>query len=256
MATKKSGKKECKGVIHSSSKCKLSRSSHGQPIQIKGPCKTCSERRCRTHCKCGRNKTATGQRAARPGGNGQTVKPKVETPPKDQVVAQAKAAGLGRLGVTVYRDASWFQACLEEVRTAAKVDIASFLFDDPEFTRVLVQRLKGRMPFSCQVFVDKAAFNSRTSRHQSPRLHELKQHGAIVKLCSGYDASNLFGASAHKGIMHFKAIIIDQSIGWSGGSNVTKSARANRELMYRFQGHPVADIEAAVQDLEGSAEEL
>ena len=69
----------------------------------------------------------------------------------------------------------------------------------------------------------------------------------------GYDATGLFGSGAHRGIMHFKAVILDGETAYAGGSNITKKARANREFMFRFTGHPVTDIRKGVNDMAAHA---
>ena len=66
--------------------------------------------------------------------------------------------------------------------------VATFLFDDPDFTKVLLRRLQGRTPFTCTILVDASHYVQRTSRHQRPRLLELQQDGAAVHLCHGFDA--------------------------------------------------------------------
>ena len=170
-----------------------------------------------------------------------------QTPPKARPL---------KLSVTTYKNATWFDACLAEVRTASEVDIATFIFDDPEFTQTLLQRLKGHAPFSCKVYVDAQAYEKRTSRHQRPRLKELEAHGAEVLTCSGYDATALFGATAKKGVLHYKAVVLDRKTAYAGGSNVTKSSRANREFMWRFSGHPVADVIEGIQELSDHASSL
>ena len=45
--------------------CTLSRKYPGQPSQRAFKCGECGEYRCAEHCRCGRNKTATGRNAAR-----------------------------------------------------------------------------------------------------------------------------------------------------------------------------------------------
>ena len=158
--------------------------------------------------------------------------------------------------VIVYKDAKWIVPCLAELRKATAVDIASFIFDDPEFTETLVQRLRSRVPFSCRIYVDSSTFDARSSRRQAPRLRELKRLGAAVFLCTGYDATASFGPRAHQGIMHLKAIVIDQDVAYSGSANITLGARSNRELTFRFSGTAVADISVAIRSMDASAKPL
>ena len=58
---------KCEGYFPSGRPCKASRSQPGQKVCIKGPCGKCRERRCKSHCRCGRQGTAIGRSAARPG---------------------------------------------------------------------------------------------------------------------------------------------------------------------------------------------
>ena len=58
---------KCEGYFPSGRTCKASRSQPGQKVCIKGPCLKCRERRCKSHCRCGRQGTAIGRSAARPG---------------------------------------------------------------------------------------------------------------------------------------------------------------------------------------------
>ena len=71
--------------------------------------------------------------------------------------------------------------------------------------------------------------------------------------CSGYDANMLFGYAAKCGILHFKDVVIDGRIAYTGTRNVTKSARANRERMYRMEGPPVQEIMSSIHEMAANA---
>ena len=116
------------------------------------------------------------------------------------------------------------------------------ILDDPAFCEALERKLRGRAPFSCSILVDRSNYLQRTSRHQRPVLRQLQGLGADVRLCSGLDASSVFGAGAYPGIHHIKAIVLDNRIAFSGGSNITRASRFNRELAFRFTGPIVKDI--------------
>ena len=50
------------------------------------------------------------------------------------------------------------------------------------------------------------------------------RHGAKVYLCKGHDGREEFGASAHWGNMHMKAVVLDGRVAYSGSANLTRSA--------------------------------
>ena len=170
-------------MFQSALKCKLSRSSLGSPIQIVRRCNKCGEHRCRSHCKCGRSKTAIGRTAARPAkttskkaiGERSAVRASISSPPPPHK----------RLSVVTFRDGAWWAPCLADVARASRVEVATYLFDDPELTQALLARLKKRhsVQFSCHIIVDAEAYARRASRHQRPRLWGLREPGAVVDVC-------------------------------------------------------------------------
>ena len=57
-------------------------------------------------------------------------------------------------------------------------------------------------------------------------LHLLSQdpmrHGAKVYLCKGQDGREEFGANAHWGNMHMKAVVLDGRVAYTGSANFTR----------------------------------
>ena len=252
--------RRCPGVIKGTVKCTLARNGSGDPIVVTGACRGCGEWRCRTHCGCGKQGHAQGRQAARPGAPaGAKVQPKTTahakictrpghpavpcTPP---IVGRPSA-----LSVETYTDDSWMAKLASEIQTAGVVHVSSMIVDDPDFCTAVGRRLRGRGSFACTVVVDKSQYMKRTSRFQRPRLLELQRLGAQVYLAGGFNAAHLFGVGAHSGILHLKGVVLDNRVLYVGSSNLTKASRANREVMFRMTGPPVAKtlqgILAAVQ---------
>ena len=82
----------------------------------------------------------------------------------------------------------------------------------------------------------------------------LQKLGAEVRLAAGLDAVPVFGAGARGGVMHVKAVVLDDRIAYAGSSNLTKASRVNRELVFRLAGPPVAAVLAAVAAAASSGE--
>ena len=167
----------CKGDLHSGARCKLSRVRRNEPISIRGPCDKCHERRCKTHCRCGRTGMAKGRSAPRPAQRQEVVR-QVQAPQP----AAAPAGPVGRpasLGLEVLCAMLWWQGIMQAVESAtSEIVVASYMFDHAALTHALVCRLSRQAALSVSVLVDLAAFNERTSRHQRPRLVALRNAGA------------------------------------------------------------------------------
>ena len=130
------------------------------------------------------------------------------------------------------------------------------IMDDPACCQGFARWLRAHRHGSCEIVVDKSHFEAKTSRYQRPRLLELKQQGARVVLGEGFDTTHLFGPSGKKGIMHMKGVIIDGRVAFTGGGNLTKAARGNRELFFRITGPQVAQIAQGVSAALRSGEDL
>ena len=207
-----------------------------------GRCHKCKERRCKKHCKCGRD----GQWAPRSGPrSGPGAAAAEAAPVAAPTVAPAVRTPVGRpapLTVKDFGEGEWLDAAIAEIPGASSLDVATMIFDDPGFAAAVERKLRGRSEFSCSIVVDRAQYEQRTSRYQRPLLRHLASLGADVRLCDGLDGAAVFGAGAYRGIMHTKAIVLNNRIAYTGSSNITRASRVNRELVLRVTGPPVADI--------------
>ena len=170
-------------------KCRLARDGSKNAICLNKACKRCREWRCRSHCRCGREGTATGRAAARPCAAAAVQRAGAKAAPRPpQLAVEALATNpVGRPATTsadVFADNSWRQGALEEVAKASKVLLASLSYDDPAFQEVFLKRLRGRAPFSLEVCVDAERFTQRGTVHQRPRLEELRRQGRIFVGCA------------------------------------------------------------------------
>ena len=247
--------------------CTKARNGSGEPCVVNRACDKCREWRCKSHCRCGRLKLLKGRNQARPGSRREAESTATEARAAVRAAAAPDAVPLvqiarpsGRpspLSFDVFTDSSWMDAFLGELKKASSVQLASFIFDDPECSSGLARRLKAsRSSFSCDMVVDKSHFESRTSVYQRPRLLELKTLGANVSLADGFDTSRLYGPRGKKGIMHLKAVVLDGRVAFTGGCNMTKSSRGNRELTFRVTGPPVKKILQAILAAMRSGEKL
>ena len=124
------GHTHCVGIIHSGLQCTLSRKHPGQPISLRAPCTRCHERRCRTHCRCGRTGTAVGRAGGRPAPKAAAApQPKAKAKPKAMpkavavpppVVVAGPAGPMSQLSMERLRPPEWHRAIVEAVATAMK----------------------------------------------------------------------------------------------------------------------------------------
>ena len=227
----------CKGDLHTGARCRCSRARPGEAISIRGPCTRCHERRCKTHCRCGRQGTATGRSAARPS----RILGVLRAAPVPRLAnfAARPVGAPAALGFQVLSVSLWWASLLKEVKKASsEILVASYIFDHPALTRALVQKLSGRDAFAVVVLVDKEQFDTRACYHQRPRLAELHAAVAAVYLCRG---------NPPLGSFHTKTVCIDKRSAYFGSANLTKKSADNDELTTRVVGTPVADILSRVE---------
>lgn len=148
MAKRTSGKLLCSGVLRGG-RCTMSRSTRGTPVQIRGPCGRCRERRCRTHCRCGRSGGHLGRAGPRPARTASaSSSPSSSGLGRRAILPEAhRRVAARRLDVNVFSDTSlWFDAIVHELQTASSVHVASYVMDDKAgLYRPLVGE-KGRWP--------------------------------------------------------------------------------------------------------------
>ena len=213
----------CRGVIHTGAACRLSRAHPGQAISIRGTCIRCVERRCRSHCRCGRQGTAVGLQAGRPGAGPAPIH---VVPP---VAVPGPVGAPNNLAVEVLPTLAWFRKMIFEISVADEVLISSLMMDYKPLVDELLRRLGGHAAFEAAIMVDRQAFQDRLCYHQRPRLDALRRAGAGVYLCRG---------SPPLGRLHTKAVLIDRRYGYVGSANLTQKSLSNTEFVMRVVGPP------------------
>ncbi len=232
----------CQGVDRSTAACKLSRAAKGKPIQLRGPCATCGERRCRTHCRCGRRGDAKGRNAGRPDAHAARVATKAAAKAKASTeAAKAKAAARAspapvapqpaELSADVLTGQTYQQRLLADFRGAREIWLATLVFDSVALTEALLLRLADNC--SVVILVDAEYHRQGTSRGQRSRLSQLQRAGAEVYLCRGTQAT---------GSLHLKAVVVDGAVAYVGSANFTEKSERNAEAVTRLEGPPVATV--------------
>ena len=192
----------CKGFFPSEQPCDESTVAFGERATISGPCAICGERRCRSHCACGRAGTAVGRNAPR-GGESRRALSQTQAPPavpEEIGLPQAVALLVGRpahLSVEMPDEHSFFQDVMIEVRAGEEVFASTFMYDDPKLHDILLSRLgNSRREFKFELIVDRQATEGGTCRHMRPRLRELSRAGANIWTCDGHNHREIYGAGA------------------------------------------------------------
>ena len=230
----------CIGVFGTRADCNLSRANPGGKISIRGKCKICGEKRCRTHCRCGRRNTVHGREAGRPPPEARPAR-HAPAPPRPPAASASHApqpvAPVGRpaaVGAVVLSTTNWWTQLLADVGRASEVSLTTLVFDHPELTNVFLHRLRGGA-FELVLVVDKESFETQppVSREQTPRLRALRRAGAEVVLCRGF---------GRLGRLHAKALVCDRRVAYCGSANFTAKSSANEELCLCLRGPPVADV--------------
>ena len=232
---------KCKGYFTSGRPCKASRSKPGQKVCINGSCSVCKEPRCKSHCLCGRQGTAVGRAAARPG-HGVRAVDVVSAAVPTPCIPTAPVSVLPAVSVEVLEGDSWFTRLATDLRQAATVVLGSYTYDEPEIQAILERRLRSRA-CNVEIFVDKEEFDKGTTRHERSRLVVLQKLGAVVRKCKGKPRSKVYGSYARGyGHFHKKVVIIDKQILYHGSANCTRNSRCNDESVLRLKGHPVMTV--------------
>ena len=210
------------------------------------PCAHCGVYyKCRDHCDCKGTENAKGRKAPRPAKADRT-RPEVAQQASVQAPVIPPAAGRPpTLGVKVFTDIPWLGHALQEIRGAKHVVLASYVYNNHQVQELLKQKLQGRSEFECIIAVDKSAYGKSVAPGEKTKLKELKDLGAAVHLCDGQKGS---------GIFHWKCIIVDGKVVFTGSANVTQGCLNNWELVIRMVGPPVTPIRDGLRKaLEGSA---
>jgi hypothetical protein len=250
-------------LVNSKVLCTLARNGSGNPSYRSSACSKCDEWRCKTHCRCGRQGTAKGRHAARPGvpAAKAKAKAKAKAAPAPQPKARAQARPLVQ-EPDILTDDKWMDRVVDKLPGASAIYVSSMVIDDPAFCEGLASQLRGGRGFSCILVVDKQVYNQGTgstgSKSQKPRLTELRKLGAEVFLGTGFRLEQ-YGRAGFTGIMHRKIIVVESavgSVGWIGSANITKSSRKNREVVVEMYGTPVVKLKRAIIEAKDNGEKL
>ena len=229
--------KTCLGVFRSPLKCTLARDKSGSPIVLCRNCKDCGEQRCKAHCACARRGSdkAKGRSASRGyagevGGSRARVRVVADAPPAPVVAPVGRAAPLS---CVLLSTAEWYKQCCKDLETAAEVELASYVYDNPAVQKKLLQRLRSRTAFSLNVYIDRELFGKGGPFFEGARIRELVDAGAKVYLCRGKQG---------RGSYHTKAMIIDRRYMYTGSANFTYKSMDNEELTFKITGPPVKEV--------------
>ena len=155
-----------------------------------------------------------------------------------------------QLSVRVYgfSDTSWRERAVAEVKGAARVALVTYQYDHPKFHAALLARLSPRNgAFDCTVVVDREAYTENRCANERGSLQALKAAGANVFLASGCFGEGRY--RKHCGSCHIKALALDGRVLYAGSANFTEASEKNKELVFRFTGHPVRDTLASLDEL-------
>ena len=168
--------RRCKGDLDTGEDCDLKKDGSGEACTLNSACDKRREWRCKAHCRCGRQGTATGRSAARSRSRPQAKAKAQARPAQPQEVVALRPRGRpASLATEVFDDGSWRAKLLEDISVASSVLVASYTYDDPDLQAAFLKRLRGRAAFSLDLLVDLQTFEARTCRHQRPRLLELQR---------------------------------------------------------------------------------
>ena len=80
-------------------------------------------------------------------------------------------------------------------------------------------------------------------------MRELRASGAKLYLATGH-----VGFGRYVGAQHRKGAIMDDKVAWSGGANLTRASRVNREMVHWFENGPavVDTLELLQETVDGA----
>ena len=137
------------------------------------------------------------------------------------------------LAVDVLPVDEFYRELINDVRSAPRVDMGTFIFDHPGLTNLLERRLWGSTPFALTIMVDREQFESGEYYYQRSRLRRLFEGGGKVYLCRG---------PPPQGSFHVKALVVGRRRLYAGSPNFTYKSERNTELPLRITGPPVLSV--------------
>jgi hypothetical protein len=220
----------CLGVQGTRKKCKNAKNGSGAPVALNRCCRVCDEQRCKAHCKCKRRDSAMAEGRHAPRGH---------TKERAQVEAAAPARAPGcqqsAPSLELLEVGDWYRRCCEDIDRAAKVEVASYVYDNPSVQAALVKRLmqKKRRPFELTVYVDAELHREGSTKMQKSRLRLLMEKGACIWLCRGRRGL---------GVYHCKGLVVDRRALYFGSANFTTKSGDNGEWCFRATGPVVGQV--------------
>ena len=220
----------CLGIWRGGGRCRLARDGSGA-AWLNRPCLVCKEQRCKKHCLCGRKKEQRRQASVVSASSSAARRPALAPVAVVAPVGRAPAPSCELL-----EDASeLIQKVCSDIEAASEVELSSYMYDNPDLHKVLLERLQGkaRRPFSLSMYIDAEQFKGRTPKAQKSRVTQLRGAGAKVYVCKG---------KRGLGAYHCKALVVDRRYLYTGSMNFTTKSVDNEELPFRMTGPVVLQV--------------
>ena len=130
----------------------------------------------------------------------------------------------------------WWRNCHADARAASEVELASYMYDEPQLQNLLLERLQGRRPFKLRLYLDEQRFRGTTPYYQRSRVKAL--HSAGLRSQNGNTCEVfLCRGETTDGSYHRKGLVADRRYFYSGSGNFTNWSRTrNGEWLYYFRG--------------------
>jgi hypothetical protein len=128
---------------------------------------------------------------------------------------------------------TWYRDFCNDIRDAAEVELASYMYDNAAVQDVLLKRLRGRSAFSLNMYVDSEKFGGGGPRLQRSRLKQLRDAGAEVYILKG---------RTQQGSFHGKAGVVDRRFLYAGSANFTGKSERNEEFCFKMAGPVVRQV--------------
>ena len=229
--TKKNHGMFCLGKKYGPLKGQRTRSKDGcgNRIVMNRVCDTCSEQRCKTHCRCGRARGADATPASAPA-----------PAPASVAVSSSPVGRPAQLGVKLMKNDKWWKEMVADVAKSWEVALSTYMYDDQTLQDTLLERLQAGA--TVHLAIDDESVGKTIPFAQKSRLRDLKLAGAKVVKCKGIKRG---------GVHHKKGVICDRRVAYTGGANLTTKSRKNGETLFRMVGPIVKEL---LEDIVGARE--
>ena len=235
------GKKGYTGGVHickpvkAEAPCTGSRNGLGEPKCVQKACQFCGEWRCKSHCKCARQKRLAGRNCGRDGAGSGASSGSASAPAsastKKRVVLPVAEENEPEQDIHTLKHldgASALASIAKDLRHATAVEMCQYTFDDTELRNALLEFVR-QEDKTLRICVD------RQYLQENPRCHHILQSLAEVDGCDVYTARG----DGRYGSMHLKITVIycgRKVICYHGTANATRMSRSNWESVLRLTG--------------------